>query len=226
MINTLKNKNIIITGSTEGLGKFLSIELSKYVSKLIMISRSEKKLRAVHGKCFNKSKHIICPIDLNNVIEIKANLKKHLKSIKRIDAVLHIAGGGLGVHEAMPDFDDYIKVFNLNLFSIFEINKFVAPLMKKNKNGVLFHIGSIASNESVASLSYNVSKSSLSSYVRSLSKELARFNICVTGINPGGFIYENNAMGRLKKINLTFIKNLLKIDCLDEKCLQRRNYIQ
>ena len=210
MIEKLKNKNIIITGATEGLGKYLSIELSKNVNKLILISRSEKKLKFVSDKCFNKKKHIICPIDLNNVIEIKKNLKNYLRSIKEIDAVLHIAGGGLGVSSSLPDFNDYIKVFNLNLFSIFEINKFVAPLMKKKKNGVLFHIGSIASNESVASLSYNVAKSSLSSYVRSLSKELARFNICVTGINPGGFIYENNSMGRLKKNKPEVYKNFIK----------------
>ncbi len=42
MIN-FKNKNYIITGSTEGLGKLISIELSKLGANLILISRSEKK---------------------------------------------------------------------------------------------------------------------------------------------------------------------------------------
>ena len=50
MINNLINKNVIITGSTEGLGKYITIELSKHVSKLILISRSEKKLLRVKDK--------------------------------------------------------------------------------------------------------------------------------------------------------------------------------
>ena len=213
MIKSLENKNILITGASEGLGKYIAIELSKVANKLILISRSKKKLQIVKDKCQNKNRHIICPIDLNEIKKIKKKLQSKIKSIKKIDAVLHIAGGGLGIKESLPNYEDYIKVFNLNLFSIFEINKFIVPLMKKNKNGVLFHVGSIASNEAIASLSYNVAKSSLSSYVRTLSKSLAQYNICVTGISPGAFIYENNAMGRLKKNNIKvyndFINNRL-----------------
>ena len=72
------------------------------------------------------------------------------------------------------------------------------------------HVGSIASNESVGSLSYNVAKSSLSSYVRSLSKQISKHNICPTGISPGGFIFENNAMGRLKKNNKLVFDKFIK----------------
>lgn len=209
MINNLKNKNIIITGATEGLGKFLSLELSKYVSKLILISRSENKLNTLKKKCKNTNQHIICPIDFDDIKNLKKNLSKYLKSIKKIDAVLHIAGGGLGVYRSTPNYEEYIKVFNLNLLSIFEINSLVIPIMKKKKNGVLFHVGSIASNEAVASLTYNVTKSAIIPYVRSLSKDLAKFNICVSGINPGGFIYENNAMGRLKKFKPEIYKEFI-----------------
>ena len=210
MIKNLKNKNIIITGATEGLGKFLSLELSKYVSKLILISRSENKLNNLKKNCKNTKKHIICPIDFDDIKNLKKNLIKHLKSINKIDAVLHIAGGGLGIQTTIPDYEEYMKVFNLNLFSIFEINSLIIPLMKKKKNGVLFHVGSIASNEAVASLTYNVTKSAIVPYVRSLSKDLAKFNICVSGINPGGFIYENNAMGRLKKFKPEIYNNFIK----------------
>ena len=205
-----KNKNYIITGSTEGLGKLISIELSKLGANLILISRSEKKIKKVLNKCKNIHKHKICLIDLNDIEDIKNSLNKVLINNNQIDGVLHIAGGGLGVKSYAPKHKEYIRVFNLNLFSIFEINSTVIPLMKKNKKGVLLHVGSIASNESVGSLSYNVAKSSLSSYVRSLSKQISKYNICPTGISPGGFIFENNAMGRLKKNNKLIYDKFIK----------------
>ncbi|PPR47630.1 MAG: hypothetical protein CFH18_00372, partial [Alphaproteobacteria bacterium MarineAlpha5_Bin8] len=69
---------------------------------------------------------------------------------------------------------------------------------------------SIACNEAVGALSYNVAKSSLSSYVRTLSKYLAKYNVCVTGISPGAFIYKQNAMARLKKNNIKAYNNFIK----------------
>ena len=70
MIN-FKNKNYIITGSTEGLGKLISIELSKLGANLILISRSEKKIKKVLNKIKNIHKHKICLIDLNDIEELK-----------------------------------------------------------------------------------------------------------------------------------------------------------
>ena len=62
MISNLKDKNIIITGASEGLGKLIAIELSKVVSKIILVSSSEKKLKLLLNKCYNKKKHLVCPI--------------------------------------------------------------------------------------------------------------------------------------------------------------------
>ena len=136
--------------------------------------------------------------------------KKIKENYKRLDIIMHIAGGGLGVKKHLPTSNDYLKVFNLNLFSIFEINRELIPLINQSKGGTLFHVGSIAANESLGSISYNVSKTALAAYVRSLSKSVSKKNICVTGINPGAFIYKDNAMARLKKNNLKVFKNFIK----------------
>ena len=59
----------------------------------------------------------------------------------------------------------------------------------------LIHVGSIASREAVASVGYNVAKSALATYVKSLGRELYKDKVIVTGILPGGFIAKGNAMG-------------------------------
>ena len=168
-------------------------------------------------------KHKCIEIDLFAIKEIKNKVIEIKKYVNKIDIIIHIAGGGLGINSYLPSHENYMKVFNLNLFSFFEINRELAPLLKKNKYSMIFHIGSIASNEAAGSLSYNVSKSSLSSYVRSLSKDLAKYNICVTGINPGSFIYNNNAMHRLKKRNLNFFKKFVKENIPSKKYQMQKN---
>ena len=65
----------------------------------------------------------------------------------------------------------------------------------------MVHVGSIASNEGVGSVGYNTVKAALAAYVRSLGREMNRFNVIVTGILPGGFISPENAMARLQESN-------------------------
>ena len=197
-----KNKNILITGASQGLGALVAQELSKEDSRLILVSSSENKLKIILKKCKDSAKHNLFASNFQSNIEIKNMTNFVKKTFKKIDIIIHVAGGGLGISEILPHSEDYIKVFNLNLFSVFEINRELFPIMQKNKAGTIFHVGSIAANEAVGSISYNVSKFALSSYVRTLAKNVAKYNVCVTGINPGGFEYKNNAMDRLKKRNL------------------------
>ena len=80
---------------------------------------------------------------------------------------------------------------------------------KKKKRFKIIHVGSIASNEAVGSVGYNVVKSALAAYVRSL--ERTQYNkVLVTGILPG-VIAKKIAMERLKK-DAQVYKSLLKLD--------------
>jgi 3-oxoacyl-[acyl-carrier protein] reductase len=73
--------------------------------------------------------------------------------------------------------------------------------MIEKRQGNLVHVGSIASNEAVGSVGYNIAKAGLAAYVRSIGPELSPHNVIATGISPGGFIAPENAMARLKERN-------------------------
>ena len=83
-------------------------------------------------------------------------------------------------------------------------------IKKKNKNLKLIHVGSISSYESTGSVGYNIAKSALAAYVRSLGRELYGKNIIVTGMLPGGFIARGNAMQRFKSKNTKDYKKFIK----------------
>ena len=190
-----KNKNIVLTGSSKGLGRELLKNLNNFDCNIILLNRKKNNINIKN----NKISIINC--DFQKINLIPETIKEILSITKKIDVIYHIAGGGLGFHDPLINANDFLKVFNLNLLSILEINRLLLPYMIKRKKGNIVHIGSTASNEALASLSYNTSKYSLSAYVRSLGKALIKDNIIINGISPGAFEGYKNAMFGLKKKN-------------------------
>jgi 3-oxoacyl-[acyl-carrier protein] reductase len=133
--------------------------------------------------------------------DIESSVIKAKAFLGGIDVVLHSAGGGLGFRNDFLTHGELLKLFALNLGAAAEINRLVAPGMQERRSGNLVHVGSIASNEGVGSVGYNTVKAGVAAYVRSLGREMNRFNVIVTGILPGGFISPENAMARLQESN-------------------------
>ncbi len=206
-------KRIIVTGASRGLGAMACEALAKRGAKIAMLSRSKKEMDKLKSRLKNPSSHISIKIDLLKNNAIKLAIKKAKKFLKQIDIVLHVAGGGFGLKENLIKDKDLKTLLQVNLGAAAEINRLVVSGKIKSQSLKLVHVGSIASNEAVASVGYNVSKSALSAYVKSLGRKLYKNNVIVTGILPGGFIAPGNAMERLKKKNIKdyikFIKTRL-----------------
>ena len=203
-------KRIIVTGASRGLGSIVCEALAKRGAKIAMLSRSKKEMDNLKNRLKNPSSHISIKVDLLRNNAIKLAIKKAKKFLKQIDIVLHVAGGGFGLKEKLIKNEDLKMLLQINLGAAAEINRLVVGGKTKSQFLKLVHIGSIASNEAVASVGYNVSKSALATYVRSLGRELYKNKVIVTGILPGGFIAPGNAMDRLRKKNIKDYKKFIK----------------
>ena len=203
-------KRIIVTGASRGLGSIVCEALAKRGAKIAMLSRSKKEMDNLKNRLKNPSSHISIKVDLLRNNAIKLAIKKAKKFLKQIDIVLHVAGGGFGLKEKLIKNEDLKMLLQINLGAAAEINRLVVGGKTKSQFLKLVHIGSIASNEAVASVGYNVSKSALATYVRSLGRELYKSKVIVTGILPGGFIAPGNAMDRLRKKNIKDYKKFIK----------------
>tara|TARA_B100002003_G_scaffold9972_1_gene8587 strand:- start:1005 stop:1796 length:792 start_codon:yes stop_codon:yes gene_type:complete len=204
------DKRIIVTGASRGLGAVACDALAKRGAKIAMLSRSKKEMDKLKSRLKNPSSHISIKIDLLKNNAIKLAIKKAKKFLKQVDVVLHVAGGGFGLKENLIKDKDLKALLQVNLGAAAEINRLVVGGKTKSQSLKLVHVGSIASNEAVASVGYNVAKSALSTYVRSLGRELYKNNVIVTGILPGGFIAPGNAMERLRKKNIKDYKKFIK----------------
>ena len=180
------------------MGAVTAREFSRLGARLVLAARSGEELERVRQGCDRPEKHDFYALDLTDFPLVEGLVEKAYRHLGEVDAVVHCAGGGLGLRSPLLTADDFSRLFNLNVLAASEINRFVAPRMSAAGRGALVHVASIAAAEAVASVGYNTVKAALAGYVRGLGNELAKENVVVTGILPGGFFAPGNSWDRLQ----------------------------
>ena len=215
----LKNKRILITGGSKGIGKSIAEAFYKEKSKLTLIARNEKLVKKVINNFGgSKNDHHYFACDLNKKNNPKKIAKKILKTLGSHDVIIHNIGGGLGVNDIFAPLEDWLKVWNFNVGISIEINNILIKNMIENKkNGKIIYISSISSLNSdksfkdhVGKAAYAASKSFLNSYMKCLAKSLAKNNILVNAVLPGAVINKGKYWDKMQKKYPNEVKKYLK----------------
>ena len=223
-MNTLKNRNILITGATSGLGKELSIYFDLRVKSLICIGKSYTKIKLLKKRLKNK-RNIYFSGDLSRKKKLRSSLS-FLNKAKNIDTIIHCMGGGLGIKSDLVSEKDFIKLFMVNLICQSEINNYLIKKMIKNKTkGNILHVSSVAALESTASIGYSCVKAALTAYSKKLAKSFIKKNIFVKTIIPGAFETLDNSFARLKKRNIKAYKKFKNTRLPRKKYAEARDII-
>ncbi len=202
-----RNKNILITGGSTGLGyglakSYLAMGSNVYIIGFKNISNVNKLNKEFKSKLYFKL------VDLTLVKNIERLCTDIRKKFKRIDIIIHCLGGGLGYIDPLIKFEEFKELYLLNIGIGAEINRNLVPLM--HKGGNILHVGSTASVQAIGSVGYNTVKSGLRAYVKTLSAKLIKKNIIVNSILPGAFIAPGNSFDKMKKNDLEYFKNFEK----------------
>ncbi len=180
----LSKKNIILTGSTGGIGNAILDKLYNYKANIIATGTNQEKLEQIKQKYndvnikrFDISKHSHIEQFIEECSEIFEN---------KIDILINNAGvtqDNLAIR--MKD-DEWNKVININLTSTFLISKNVIKKMLKKKEGKVINITSIVGHTgNVGQANYSASKAGLVGMSKSLALEYGKKNIKVNCISPG-----------------------------------------
>ena len=205
MNNFFSGKNIIITGATSGLGKSLSLILGKYGSNLLLVSRSKEKLLELKNNIDNKvSKIEVLDVDLSRNESPQKIYDFSLNHFKHIDVIINNAGIGYNSFVTEVDKEIAKEVFQINFFSIVEVNKLFLPQMIKKKQGAIINISSLGGKRSLPTSSiYCASKFALEAYTESLRCELKTANINVLTVRPSIISNTNFFNGKFMKKELS-----------------------
>lgn len=190
-LNLLKNKNILITGASNGIGKSLSENLSKYGANVIMLSRNENALDAIYDSLKEKYKTDPCILkcDLEDLDDKKSQEIANIisKNYQNLDSVIHNAA----ILEKISNIENYDvktweKVLKVNLTSSFILSKYLIPLMSSSLNPrIIFTTSSVGKRGKAYWGAYSVSKAGINALSQILSDELETIsNIKVFNFDP------------------------------------------
>ncbi len=184
----LNDKVAIITGGTRGIGFAIAKKFLENNAKVVILgSRKETVDKALENlKEENKNYEIdgYYP-DLTNENEVRETFEKVKEKYNHIDILVNNAG----VSSSMPienyTMDEYERVENLNIKSVFVCSKEVLPYLKETK-GVILNTSSMVSIYGQPSgVMYPTSKFAVNGMTKSLAREVAKFGIRVNAVAPG-----------------------------------------
>ena len=176
--NYYKGKNILITGATRGIGKSITLELSKLGANVIMLSKNEAALDLIYDEIKDKYKTepMILKCDLNDLDESKAQEIANVisENYGSLSALINNAAT-LGKMSSIQDYDlkSWEKTLSTNLTSAFLLSKYMIPLLSNSKiPRLIFTSTSVAQKGKAYWGAYSVSKAGLKALSEILKEEL------------------------------------------------------
>ncbi len=181
----LNDRVAVVTGGAQGFGLAITERFIEAGAKVVIWDIDENAAKEAIDKV--KSERLSHQIvDVTNFEIVNKNLEEVEKKYGKIDIFVNNAGiAGMNTTVAEYPLDEWKKVMNLNLNSVFYCCKAVVPFMLKNDYGRIVNIASIAGKEGNPNASaYSTSKAGVIGLTKSLGKELAQKNIAVNCVTP------------------------------------------
>jgi len=183
-MNDLKNKNVIITGASGGIGNSIVKKLYENGANILASGTKLERLKELKSN-FEKIK--ILTFDISQTDKIEEFIDDATKEIgDNLDCIINNAGITQDNLAIRMSFDEWKKVIDINLTSTFLMSKFAIKKMLKNKYGKIINITSVVGHTgNLGQANYTASKAGIIAMSKSLALEYAKKNININCISPG-----------------------------------------
>ncbi|OFZ30256.1 MAG: NAD(P)-dependent oxidoreductase [Bdellovibrionales bacterium RIFCSPHIGHO2_01_FULL_40_29] len=184
----MKNKTVLITGASAGIGQAVAFDCSKLQAHLILVARRVDRLKSIQKKCLQLGAQSvqIFKLDVQDTKEIQNFCKTNKKILKTVDILINNAGLAKGTErfqDAQPD--DWDQMLDTNVRGLLYLTRgLIAPLIKNQ--GHIVNMGSVAGRLVYEGGSvYCASKFAVRAISDGLRMDLKGTNVRVTNIEPG-----------------------------------------
>ena len=183
MIN-LKNKNIIVTGASGGIGNSIVKRLSEFEANILATGTKIEKLEELKSNVKNVK---ILSFDISQSEKIEGFIENATSQLGgNLDCIVNNAGLTQDNLAIRMGLDEWKKVIDINLTSTFLLSKFAIKKMLKNKSGKIVNITSVVGHTgNLGQSNYSASKAGIIGMTKSLAIEYAKKNITINCISPG-----------------------------------------
>ena len=183
-MSNLKDKNIIVTGASGGIGNSIVKKLNESGANILASGTRVEKLEELK-KNFENIK--ILKFDISQSDKIEEFIENATIELGgSLDGIVNNAGITQDNLAIRMSLDEWQKVININLTSTFLMSKFAIKKMLKNKSGKIVNITSVVGHTgNLGQANYTASKAGIVAMSKSLAIEYAKKNINVNCISPG-----------------------------------------
>ena len=208
---TFKDKKILVTGASSGLGREVSIHLSELEAKVVLIARDEDRLKETISLMKEPKKHKYFLYDLENIDDISTLVTNCVEydNIK-FDGFVHCTGMAAIYPLKVLDYKKFEKVFKINTYSYFEIVKHLSKKQNSNDEASIVFISSLTTKIlAKGEIAYMISKISAENVAKVLSAELIKRKIRINNVVSGAI--------QTKMLKNTESTRLLNVDSYTEE---------
>lgn len=182
------DKVVIVTGASSGIGAGAAIHFSKLGAKVVITGRNEDNLKETAGKCEGEILSITA--DLNIEADRVKIIDQTVAKFGKLDVLVNNAGLGEAGDILTTTLDQYDKVMNTNVRSVFHLTQLATPHLIESKGNIV-NVSSVAGPRQFPNiLAYCMSKAAIDQFTKCVALELAPKQVRVNAINPA-FIVTN-----------------------------------
>jgi len=188
-INTfaLKNKIVLVTGATSGIGRQIAISCSSLGATVILVGRNKERLDETLNNLSEPEKHLTYSIDLNDFDAVATMVKDVVAAKGKINGLVNCAGISPTLAFRTASSDKMNEAFNTNVLSAMNLTKLICkPANMPAEGGSVVFIASVmGSVGQMGKTLYSMTKGAIIAGVKSLAIEYASKNIRFNTISPG-----------------------------------------
>ena len=182
----MQEKVVIVTGASSGIGRAAALLFAENGWQVVGVGRSERELAALRDEAQSKSGNVkIHLADICNTSQVERLVSETAENFNQIDVLVNSAGiiqNGTIENTALDDWD---KMMNINLRSVFYLMQKCVPHLEATKGNIV-NVSSVTGTRAFPNvLAYCVSKAAVDQLTRCAALELAPKHIRVNAVNPG-----------------------------------------
>lgn len=193
MSDSLRNKVVVITGATSGIGRSIALESAGRGASVILIARRKEKLDeiAAEARELSGSEAYSFATDMGKADEIETTFNIIKETVSHIDYLVNAAGFGKFETFIDSNVEDDAEMFQVDVLGLMYLTRLVGREMVDQRSGQIINFGSIAGKiPTTKSAAYSAAKAAVIQFSNVLRLELKPFGVKVMTVNPGP-VYTN-----------------------------------
>ncbi len=186
----LKDKVIIVTGASRGIGRTLCLAFAKEGATIVAAAAGDLPYRLIYriGACrLSGGGHALAiQCDVSIPEDVQALVDTTIQRFGRIDILVNNAGVGIWKDILSLTVEDWDRTMDVNLKGVFLACKYALPSMMERRQGHIINVSSsMARRYTPNDLAYSPSKAALDRFSMNLAHDVERYNIAVNSFGPG-----------------------------------------